>query len=273
MATLAKNLVRGFRYWASLARKIGLGLVLLSAVALGGCALDPAHDPTEVKPVGFLYNDAMDKLLASDFEAAATGFEELDRQHPFSAWAARSQLMSGYAWFLAKNHEEAILALDRFVELNPANRYAPYAYYLRGIVYYDRIDAIGLDSRRVREAQAALRQVVRRFPNTEYARDSAFKVDLTRSHLAANEMDVGRQYLKQGIYFAAIGRFRKIMDDFQDTALVPEALFRLVESYSALGLFEEARRNAAILGHNYPDGIWYTAAWDLLGRLGARDES
>ena len=242
------------------------GLVLACALALpvslAGCASD---EPEYVeRPVGELYNQAMDQLLEEEYEQAAQTFDEVERQHPYSTWASKAQLMAGYAHYLNDNYTEAVNALDRFIELHPGNRDIAYAYYLKALSYYEQIADVRRDQEMTRQARGALQEVVNRFPNTKYARDARLKLDLTEDHLAGAEMVVGRYYLDKDHYLAAIKRFRRVIEEHQTTTHVPEALHRLVEAYLALGVVEEAQATAAVLGHNYPGSDWYADSYELL---------
>ena len=211
-----------------------------------------------------IYNDAMDKLHAGWYEGAAEQFDEVERQFPYSAWATKSQLMAAYAQYLKNRYDEAIIALDRFIELHPGNRDVAYAYYLKALSYYEQISDVGRDQKMTQLALRSLKEVTRRFPKTPYARDARIKVDLTTDHLAGKEMNIGRYYQRKGELLAAINRFRTIIEKYQTTTHVPEALHRLTESYLALGITDEAQMAAAVLGHNYPGSSWYKDSYNLL---------
>jgi len=216
------------------------------------------------KPVDDLYNKAMDELVEERYVIAAKTFQEVESQHPYSVWATKGQLMAAYALYEAGNYGEAIIAAERFIQLHPGNRDIAYAYYLKAISYYVQIVDIGRDQKTTELALRALDDVVRRFPDSKYARDAKLKLDFTRDHLAGKEMEIGRYYLKRGYYLAALNRFKRVIDSYQTTTHVPEALERLVECDLALGLTEEARENAAVLGHNYPGSDWYIDAYALV---------
>ena len=237
--------------------------VFLAATLVAACAGDTEADYVE-RPVGELYNEAVDQLIAGDFENAARNFDEVERQHPYSVWATKAKLMSAFTYYSGNRYDEAILAAQRFVELHPGNRDVSYAYYLIAISYYEQISDVGRDQQITRLALTSLEELVRRFPQTEYARDAKLKLDLTRDHLAGKEMDVGRYYLKRNHYVAAINRFRTVIEGFQTTTHVPEALHRLTESYLALGVENEAQTAAAVLGHNFPRSNWYADSYGLL---------
>ncbi len=236
-----------------------LGLVLLAS-ACGSSKKDVYVE----RPVEELYNRAMDKFNDSNYRGATSDFDEVDRQHPYSVWATKAQLMSAYALYQSSKYDESVVALDRFIQLHPGNRDTAYAYYLKALCYYIQITDVGRDQKMTEQALKALDEVVRRFPDSKYARDARLKIDLTRDHLAGKEMDIGRWYERQGQYLAAINRFRRVVDNFQTTTHVPEALHRLTESYLALGIVDEARVSAAVLGHNYPGSEWYQDSYALL---------
>jgi outer membrane protein assembly factor BamD len=216
------------------------------------------------KPVDDLYNKAMDELVEERYATAARTFQEVESQHPYSVWATKGQLMAAYALYEGGNYGEAIIAAERFIQLHPGNRDIAYAYYLKAISYYVQIVDIGRDQKTTELALRSLEDVVRRFPDSKYARDAKLKLDFTRDHLAGKEMEIGRYYLKRGYYLAALNRFKRVIDSYQTTTHVPEALERLVECDLALGLTEEARENAAVLGHNYPGSDWYIDAYALV---------
>ncbi|MDE2228979.1 MAG: outer membrane protein assembly factor BamD [Alphaproteobacteria bacterium] len=237
------------------------GLVL--AIAVSGCSSDKKDTYVE-KPVDELYNSAMDMLAQEDYAKAADAFDEVEQQHPYSVWATRAQLMSAYALYQANKYDESIIAADRYIQLHPGNRDVAYAYYLKALDYYIQIEDVGRDQKTTEQAMQALEEVVRRFPDTAYARDARLKIDLARDHLAGKEMAIGRWYEKQGYYLAALNRFKTVVDKYQTTTHAPEALERLTECYLALGLKDEARRTAAVLGYNYPGSAWYAATYTLM---------
>ena len=237
------------------------GLVLV----LGLLAACSTTKPEYVeRPVEDLYNEAMDGLLAGNYEQAAKNFDEVERQHPYSVWATKAQVMAAFAYYQSNKYDEAILAAERFVELHPGNSNAPYAYYLRAISYYEQIADARRDQKNTALALKSLNEVVNRFPDTKYAKDAKLKIDLARDHLAGKEMDIGRYYLERGNYVAAINRFRKVLEDYQTTTQVPEALHRLTEAYLMLGVVDEAQTAAAVLGYNFPGSQWYQDSYVML---------
>ena len=243
--------------------------LLLAAMALpiAGCARNRAGGdlPYVARDVGTLYTAARQKLDQGQYKLAAALFDEVERQHPYSVWARRAQLMGAFSNYLAKNYTEAIQGAQRFLSVHPGNRDAPYAYYLIAISYYEQINDVTRDQKITAQAQDALGELTRRYPNSRYAADARLKMDLVRDHLAGKEMEIGRFYERRGQWLAATLRFRKVIDDYQTTTHPPEALMRLTETYLALGVREEAKRAAAVLGANYPETWWYKRAYDLLG--------
>jgi outer membrane protein assembly factor BamD len=241
-----------------------LAIVCLAAAFLGACGSDKAKDEYVEGSVDELYNKAMDELLAERYKQAAKLFDEVDRQHPYSVWSTRAQIMSAYANYKNDKFDDAIIGLDRFIQLHPNDRDITYAYYLKGMAYYDQIKDVKRDQTSARESLKTFTEMNKRFPNSRYARDVTRKIDLINDHLAGKEMDVGRFYLKRGQQLAAIGRFRTVVDRYQTTSQVPEALLRLAEAYTELGVMDEARKVTAVLGYNYPASEWYTDSYELV---------
>jgi outer membrane protein assembly factor BamD len=219
-------------------------------------------------PVEVLYNNGVDALNARRWSAASDQFNAVTQNYPFSTWAVNAQLMEGYSEYLQNKYTDAIGTLDRFIQLHPAHRDIAYVYYLRALCYYEQIADIERDQKGTEQAMNALREVVNRFPDSIYARDARLKIDLCIDHLAGKEMEIGRFYEKQNLYEAAIGRYQRVVDDFQTTNHVPEALHRLTEIYLALGLKDEARKTASVLGYNYPGSVWYEDSYNNLVRDG-----
>jgi outer membrane protein assembly factor BamD len=232
-------------------------------VGLAACS-ESKNEVYIEKPVDDLYNKAMDALVEENYGTAASTFDQVESQHPYSAWATKSQLMQVYALYENGKYDDAVIAADRFIQLHPGHRDVAYAYYLKAVCYYMQIVDVGRDQKLTELALKSLDDVVRRFPDTKYARDAKLKLDFTRDHLAGKEMEIGRYYLKRAEYLAAINRFKRVIDNYQTTTHVPEALERLVECDLALGLAKEAKDNAAVLGYNYPGSRWYTDAYALV---------
>ena len=230
----------------------------LCCLFMAGCVNSTQFDTLEQieQPVDTLYNDALNTALNGDIEKAGEKFEEVERQHPYSAWAVRAQVMAAWSFYQANQYSDAVNALDRFIELYPAHAYTEYAYYLRALCFYEQIVDVERDADMTRRALEAFEDLIRRYPEGTYARDSQLKLDLTRSHLAGKEMAVGRFYLEKGHFNAAIQRFEVVITQYDTTSQVPEALYRLSEAYLSLGLIDEAERVGAVALYNYPSSIW-----------------
>jgi outer membrane protein assembly factor BamD len=249
--------------------KLLLLSLALTTLFMTGCASNKAKKLAYVeRPAETIYLEGYDRLGRRDWSRAILFFDEVERQHPYSEWARRAMLMAAYANYEANNYDEAVIAAQRFVTLHPGSRSAPYAYYLIAICQFEQILDVGRDQGKTAEALAALRQVIRRYPNSEYARDARLKIDLTNDQLAGKDMSVGRYYLRHGQTLAAINRFSNVISHYDTTTHAPEALHRLVESYVRLGIMEEAVQVAAVLGHNYPGSDWYEDSYDLLAKVG-----
>ncbi len=247
-----------------LQRALFLGIVAFLPILSGCGSKDENAKQVPLGPVETLYNNGVDALNARRFSTADDQFAAVEQNYPFSSWAVNAQLMSGYSRYLQNKYTEAIGTLDRFIQLHPAHRDVAYAYYLRSLSYYEQIGDIERDQKGTEQAMNALREVVSRYPDSAYAQDAKLKIDLCIDHLAGKEMEIGRFYQKQHLYEAAIGRFQRVVDDFQTTNHVPEALARLTEIYLALGLKDQARKTAAVLGYNYPGSEWYESSYAQL---------
>lgn len=243
-------------------RPIQVLMVFVITVMLAACAAE--EDTYKEAPVERLYNQAIAQLEEGEYEIAAKAFAEVDRQHPYSVWATKAQLMSAYSYYQNNDYDDAIIALDRFIQIHPSNRDVPYAYYLKSLSYYEQISDVGRDQKMTQLALKSLNEIVTRFPNSKYSRDAALKIDLTRDHLAGKEMEIGRYYENQGQFLGAINRYKKVIDQYQTTTHVPEALHRLTESYLSLGLVAEAKKTAAVLGHNFPGSEWYIDSYEIV---------
>jgi len=245
----------------------------LCAVALAGCA-HKGKSKTKVayeeRPVELLYNTGAVMLDRHLWNQAVDYFDEVERQHPYSEWARRAILMEAFAHYEGNNYSEAIADADRYIQLYPGNDQAAYARYLKAICYFEQIVDVGRDQAATGQALDNLRDVVQRYPDTEYAQDARLKIDMVNDQLAGKEMTIGRYYLRQGDTLAAINRFKYVVDHYQTTSHTPEALYRLVEGYLTLGLMQEARRNGAVLGYNYPGDQWYADAYKLLTSNGLK---
>jgi outer membrane protein assembly factor BamD len=258
MASKTLVTIRGRQFAAAFA-------LTVCGVLAAGCSSDEEMAAQYVeRPIETIYGDAWKQIYAENWLQAGRQFDEVERQHPYSVWARRAILMSAYCYYQGNRYAEAIDASTRFIQLHPGNKDVPYAYYLKAISLYEQIGDVDRDQGKTDEALTALQDLIQRFPDTEYARDARLKVDLARDHLAGREMLIGRFYLREGEYLAAINRFRTVIDKYQTTTHAPEALERLTEAYMALGIVKEAQTSAAVLGFNYPGSRWYMDAYTLL---------
>lgn len=247
------------------ARAVALAVL---AGGLGACGGGAGREAVQYvdEPVTQLYNRGAELLDRRRWADALAAFEEVERQHPYSSWARRAMLMEAYAHYQANQYDEAIENAQRFISLHPGNESAPYAYYLVAMCHFERILDVGRDQGTTERALLALNDVVRRYPDSPYARDARLKMDMVFDQLAGKEMSVGRYYLRRDQHLAAINRFRNVIEEenFQRTSHVPEALHRLVECYLSVGMIDEAQRMAAILGHNFPGSDWYQRSYTLM---------
>ncbi len=249
--------------------KLLTAMLLASLMLTVGCGSGSKKKLAYVeRPAEKIYLEGYDRMGRRDWPRAVQLFDEVERQHPYSEWARRAMLMAAYANYQSNKYTEAISAAQRFVALHPGSRSAPYAYYLIGISHFEQISDVGRDQSETQAALDGLRQVVRRFPNSRYARDARLKIDLTLDQLAGKDMTIGRWYLRRGYNLAAIARFQHVIDTYETTSHTPEALHRLVEAYVGLGVMDEAVQVAAVLGYNYPGTNWYQDTYKLLARNG-----
>ena len=255
-------------YSGSALFRLSVAAVLSGALVMtAGCAgRNKAGKDTAyvARDVDTLYMAAKDRLDRGQTRQAAELFDEVERQHPYSPWARRAQLMSAFSYYAARDYTKATQSAQRFLSIHPGNKDAPYAYYLIALSYYEQISDVSRDQQITGQAKQALTEVVRRYPDTLYARDARLKIDLVNDHLAGKEMNIGRFYQRTGKWLAASLRFRNVVDNYQTTSHAPEALYRLVESYLSLGIPEEAQKAAAVLGVNYPASEWYREAFALM---------
>lgn len=250
----------------SLFRTLAPALTVALAFSVAGCASTGGRTDTPyvARDVGTLYTAAKSRLDRGQYKLAAALFDEVERQHPYSVWARRAQLMSAFSNYMAREYASSIQSAQRFLSVHPGNRDAPYAYYLIGIGYYEQISDVTRDQKITQQALDALGELARRYPDSRYASDARLKMDLLRDHLAGKEMEIGRFYEDRGQWLAASLRFRTVIDKYQTTMHTPEALMRLTETYLALGVPEEAQKAAAVLGANYPGTEWYERAYRLM---------
>lgn len=237
-------------------------------LALAACSGDEDEEVDEIvaknESVDVLYARARDTFAEKKYKKAIDDFEEVERQHPYSEWAPRAEIMAAYAGYKAGQFDDATMILDRFVKLHPTHPSTPYAYYLKALCYYTQISDVSRDQKMTEDARTALQEVIARYPESDYAQDAQLKLDLTDDHLAGKEMVIGRYYLGQEEYISAINRFKYVVDHYQTTSHTPEALHRLVEAYLRLGVVPEAKKYAAVLGYNYPGSDWYQYSYAMM---------
>jgi outer membrane protein assembly factor BamD len=253
----------GQGHWFVAARLAALALIvaLLPACSLFGNKEEIIPDD----PADKLYNEGLYLMNNKhDYKKAAKRFEEVDRQHPYSEWARKALLMSAYAYYEGTSYDDSITAAKRYVTLHPGSPDAAYAQYLIASSYFDQIPDVTRDQQRTEKAMQALDEVVRKYPNTEYAASAKQKIEIARDQLAGKEMETARFYQKKRDYIAAINRFKVVITQYQTTRHVEEALMRLTEMYMTLGIVNEAQTAAAVLGHNFPDSQWYKEAYRLV---------
>lgn len=232
---------------------------------IASCSTSNVKEEEQVnRSADILYNQAAALIDQGKFKEATEKFNEVERQHPYSQWATRAQLMAAYGYYKEQDYDQAILTAERFIKLHPGHKDIDYAYYLKALNFYEQIVDVGRDQAMTELALENLDILIRRFPNSKYTRDATLKRDLTLDHLAGKEMEIGRYYLMRGHYNAAINRFKEVVRHYQTTTHTPEALHRMVEAYMALGIKPEATRVAAVLGYNYPGSAWYEDSYKIL---------
>ncbi len=249
---------------------LGRTLLVTFVAACGGA---PDNVPLEKFTADEIYQRAEFELSTRSPDEAAFYFGEIERLYPYSEWAKRALIMQAFSYHVDRDYPNSRASAQRYLDFFPADGDAPYAQYIVALSYYDQIGEVGRDQQLTFQALQALRVVIERYPDSEFAQSSVLKFDLAFDHLAAKEMEVGRFYLKRGHYTAAANRFRVVVEQFQTTTHAPEALHRLVESYLALGLDNEAQTAGAILGYNFRSTDWYEDSYALLTGRGLSAKS
>jgi outer membrane protein assembly factor BamD len=235
-----------------------------ASLGIGGGA--PSDTGYIARDAESLYAAAKARLDRGDTRVAAALFDEVERQHPYSPWARRAQLMGAFTYYMRKDYTKAIESAQRFLSIHPGNKDAPYAYYLVALSYYEQVSDVDRDQKVTDQALTALTEVQRRYPESDYAADARLKTDLVYDHLAGKEMEIGRFYQRSGQWLASQIRFQNVIERYQTTSHTPEALYRLTESSLALGVHSEALKYSAVLGANYPGNVWYQRAFRLMQR-------
>lgn len=270
------------RQRSSMILRLALGAMI--AFSVGACetisSLNPFEDKGPKSDIGkderaeVLFNDGLARMENRDFSAASKKFNELDKQYPYSSWSRRSLVLATFSSYEGGDFPEAVNNGRRYIQLYPASSDTPYVQYLVGMSYFNQILDINRDQERAEKALASFEDLVRKWPNSEYAPDSRERIRASRDQIAGKEMDVGRYYLTRRNFPGAINRFREVIVKYQTTRHVEEALSRLTEAYMGLGIVNEAQTAAAVLGHNFPDSQWYKDAYALLetGGLKPRED-
>lgn len=244
-------------------------LAIIAAVAgLAGCSSKKSLEPFVEIPAEESYNHGIAYLQQGDYKNATKKFDEVDEQHPYSELARKSLIMTTYTNYTRGNFTEAITSAERYLNLYPGSEDAAYAQWMIGQSYFNQIPDVTRDQEMTQKAMRAMTTLVERYPDSPYAAEGRKRLDITKDQLAAKEMDIGRYYLNRRQYIGAINRFKTVVQNYQTTRHVEEALERLTESYFALGVVDEAQTAAAVLGHNYPDSRWYKDAYRLLTSKG-----
>lgn len=247
-------------------KQFGLLCVLL---LLSACA---SHDKDmENASAEELYNTAFEDLEATRYKKAAEGFEKIETEHPYSQWAVKSKLMEAYAYYKDEKYDDAIMVLDRFIKYHPGNEHIDYAYYMKGICYYDQIASADKDQGNTANAEEVFERLIALYPDSKYAEDARGKIKLTADYRAGQEMIVGRYYLKDNNYLSALNRFNVVLEEYQTTIQIEEALYREVEIYAILGMNQYANGYYKILRDNYPEGKWTEKAAKVMEKIGTKD--
>jgi outer membrane protein assembly factor BamD len=246
------------------------GLALVASLALiAGCAsTGDAAKALDPDPPAKMFADADALMAKGKFEDAAKKFEDVDREHPYSPEARRAIVMSAYAFYKAGKLPEAIASAERYTTMHPGTKEAPLAHHIIASAYFDQMKDPARDQNATRKALAELRTLKTRYPDSKYAQEADNRIRLAEDTLAAQEMQVGRYYMDHKDYVAAINRFKTVVSDYQTTAHVEEALYRLTAAYMSLGITSEAQSAAAVLGHNFPNSRWYKDSYALLQAQG-----
>lgn len=230
----------------------------------GGEKEEKLPKPENSRSAEEIYKSGLSLVHSGSYKKATDELDDIERLYPYSPLATRSQVMIAYAYYKDNRYDEALSTINRFIKLNPGNKDIAYMYYLKALSYYERITDVKRDQQITHKSLQALNELMKRFPDSDYSRDAALKIDLVYDHLAGKEMEIGRYYLKQNKYLAAARRFDNVLQKYETTSHAPEALYRLVEAYLAMGVEPEARKYAAVLGHNYSDNKWYRYAYRLI---------
>ena len=255
-------------------KKKGILIFIIFISFVSSCAIKERLEEKPIityveKPAELLLQDANRYLLRKNYLLAAETFEEIDKQHPYSTIAKKSKIMAAYAYYMNKDYNNGVLAIDRFISLHPADRsLMPYVLYLKGLCYFDRIDNVDLDQEPSKNTKKVFEELIKKFPNSIYSKDAKKKILIANDQIAAKEMDIGRYYQEKNKHLAAIERFKIVINNYDTTAQTPEALYRLTESYLSRGIITEAKKATAVLGYNFKESNWYKLSYDLFKKYG-----
>jgi outer membrane protein assembly factor BamD len=245
-------------------------ILLLSIFLLFSCSKKNKEtvisEPTDEEKAVSIYAEAVDALNKGDAYYAGQKFKDVESLMPQSEWAAKASLMASYADYTRNAYSNAVFSLERHVTNYPADKNVPYAHYLIAICYYEQILDEKKDLKPLLQAKEKFEFIMQTYPNTDYATDARFKIDLIIDQLAAKEMSIARFYMQTKKWIPALNRLKTVVEKYERTVFVEEALHRLVEVYYRLGLTEEARQAASILGYNYKTGDWYKKSYKVFNK-------
>ena len=239
---------------------LALFCIALSVCSCASSKQEEKHDQTAEQ----LYRSGYEYLQKTSYQKAAESFEKVELEHPYSKWAVKSKLMGAYAHYKNEKYDDAIIAFERFIKFHPSNQDVAYAYYMKGLCFYDQITPADKDQLNTKKAHESFLQLMVMFPETEYAKDASVKINLILDHLAGQEMNIGRYYLRNKNYLSALNRFNVVVEQFQTTPQIEEALYRQVEIYSIIGMENQAQKSFKVLEHNYPKSNWTQKALKIV---------
>ena len=245
-------------------KKILIAIFVCGFLATGCSSSKLSAPETEGEKLAILYNDALKKAKGKDYVDAAISFEDIERQYPYSSWSNQAQLMAAFCYLRSNMHDESLDVIDRYLALNPGSKEIDYAYYMKGVNYFNQVSDVQRDQSMTLIALQSFKEVINRFPESDYAKDAEIKIVILNDRLAGKEMDIANQYQRDHQWISAVNRYNFIVNTFEQTRYAPEALHRLVEIYLTLGLRNEAKKYAATLGHNYQSSYWYKASYNLI---------
>ncbi|MCL2673593.1 MAG: outer membrane protein assembly factor BamD [Alphaproteobacteria bacterium] len=241
-----------------------LAVCAIVAAACFGCS--SSRKQQDLPPPQEMFDQGRALFDRREFLRSAEKFDLLEREYPFSELVPRAQVMSAFAFYKARRYDDTIMAVNRFLHLNPADKDAPWAYYIRAQALYEQVSDFRRDQKITEQAYQAFSEVVRRFPDSEYAKDARQKLVVLTDFLAGHEMEIGRFYQANRMHTASLNRFLTVLERYPRSVVLPEALLRITEVYITIGLPEDARKYAVLLGTNFPDSKWYARAYELVNR-------